>query len=96
MCLYWPCSYEREGSLLDLKLHLIRHPVEARGVNVSGSLLLVVLQVVFDDFRSDTDDVLAFPVLDEVQGLQSGDDIVRLDGSHGADVFDGEIPLVLS
>ncbi len=56
-----------------------------------NSILRCILQMLFNDFRGNGDNMLALPILDQVQRLQGTDDIFRLDGRHIADIFDGEI-----
>ena len=36
--------------------------------------------------------MLPLPVLDQVERLQRGDDVVLRDGGHGAQVFDAQRP----
>lgn len=57
-------------------------------------LLRGAFEVLFNDFRSDGDNVLALPVLDQTQRLQCADNVLGFDGGHGADVFDREIAAV--
>ena len=47
-----------------------------------GSAILGTLHVLFYQFGSDADNVLAFPVLDHVQGLQGTDDVLLGDAGH--------------
>ena len=47
-----------------------------------GSPVLGTLHVLFYQFGSDADDVLTFPVLDHVQGLQGTDDVLLGDAGH--------------
>lgn len=54
-------------------------------------LLCGAFEVLFDDFRSDGDNVLSLPVLDQSQRLQCANNVFSFDRSHGADVFDREI-----
>ena len=52
--------------------------------------------MLFDDTRSDRDDVLALPIFDEIELLQSVDDVFCFDGSHLGDFFDRQIPFGLA
>ena len=44
--------------------------------------------MLLDQLGRDADDVLALPVLDEVEGLQGGDDVRLGDRGHGGEVLD--------
>ena len=44
--------------------------------------------MLLDQLGRDADDVLALPVLDEVERLQGGDDVRLGDGGHGGEVLD--------
>jgi hypothetical protein len=39
--------------------------------------------------------MLALPVLDQVEGLEGGDDVLSLDRGHLTDVFDREVAAML-
>jgi len=69
--------------------------VEVFRVDAHG-LFCCLLEMFFDDFGSDADDVLAFPIFDEVEGLQRADDILGFDRGHGADVLDREVSAMLA
>lgn len=45
-------------------------------------LILGTFEVFFYQLRGDTDHMLAFPVLDHVEGLQGADDVVLGDAGH--------------
>lgn len=45
-------------------------------------LVLCTLEMFLHQFRCDTDDMLAFPVLDHVEGLQRADDVTLGDAGH--------------
>lgn len=46
----------------------------------------------FNQFRSDTDDMLTLPILDHVEGLKCGDDVILCDGCHQRQVSDRQRP----
>jgi len=69
--------------------------VEIFGVN-AHRLLGGLLEVLFDDFWCDADDVLALPVFDEIQRLQGTDDVLGFDRRHGTDILDRKVATVFS
>ncbi len=69
--------------------------MEALGVDHSGVSLGGDLEVLLDDLGRDRDDVLALPVLDQIERLQRADDVLRLDGGHLAHVLDRNVAPVL-
>ena len=52
-------------------------------VNTDGSLCHI-LHVLLDDLRGNRNDMLALPVLDQIQLLKCAHNIFRFDGSHFA------------
>ena len=50
--------------------------------------------MLLDDLGRGADDVLPFPVLEQVQGLERGRDVALLKPGGGRDVLDGDAPFV--
>mmetsp|Transcript_158 Transcript_158/g.437 ORF Transcript_158/g.437 Transcript_158/m.437 type:complete len:335 (+) Transcript_158:66-1070(+) len=70
----------------------VRHPLELGRVHCGAVVLLV--DVGLEHLWGDVDGVLAAKVLEEVQGLERGDDVLGAEGSHVRKLLDGDGPLV--
>jgi len=69
--------------LWHFRLLLRRSPAQTRSVDGDRwPLVLCAVHQVVDDLRRNADDLLTFPVADEVQRLQRNDDVVRRDACH--------------
>lgn len=77
--------------LLDPGHPLGRGPADAAGVDGEGGpLVLRALQVLLDQLGCDAYDVLPLPILDEVQRLEGGDDVVLGDAGHRTQILDAQ------
>ena len=65
---------------------LRRRPSQIVRVNCyRRPFVLRALHQLLDDLRSDANDILTLPVLDEAEGLKGADDVVRSDRRHLAE-----------
>ena len=70
-----------------------RLPPDTRRVHhQTRPLVLGALEVLLHQFGRHADHVLALPIFDQIQRLESLDDVLLGDGRHGREVFDGESP----
>ena len=65
-------------------------PQDALRLDVYMTLYIQATQVFFYDARCDINDMIAFPVFDEVQGGQCTHNVIGMDGSSIHNVLDGQ------
>jgi len=70
--------------------------VDSLGIYHPSVSFGVEFEMLLDDLWGDRDDVLAFPILDQVQRLKRADDVLRLDGGHLAHILDGDVAAMLA
>ncbi len=68
---------------------IVRHPYDLGGVHHEAGRTRF-LKVHLDHVGCCADDVLPLLILDEVEVVERGDDVVRPDGCHGGQVLDGD------
>lgn len=69
--------------------------MEAGDIDPHDLLLVKGAEVVLDDARGDTNDVVALPVLDEAEHLERAHYVVRSDGRPVADLLDTQLAAVV-
>mmetsp|Transcript_23262 Transcript_23262/g.78156 ORF Transcript_23262/g.78156 Transcript_23262/m.78156 type:complete len:417 (-) Transcript_23262:9-1259(-) len=72
---------------------LVRRPLQLGRVHGRGVVLFVHVEV--EHVLAHVDGVLAAKVLEEVEGLERGDDVLRAEGGHVGELLDGHHALVL-
>lgn len=98
---YWPEKFHDLLAILQCFLmlfHCFSHrsfkrwcPPDSRSVDcVPRSFVLWGFDVFFNQFWSDTNHMLAFPILDQIEGLKGWNDVRLSYRSHGAQIFDAQ------